>query len=160
MPKIIVTNTTPLLSLLKIGKLSLLKELYGCIYVPFAVYQEIESGKDKDYYADLSKIEWVKIEKIQSKEAKQYFFDLDDGETEVLILAQEKQADLIVLDEIMGRRYALQMDLNLTGTLGILLKGKQLGYIDKITPLLYELINKNSWINPKLMAKVIRMAGE
>jgi len=32
--------------------------------------------------------------------------------------------------------------------------------IDKITPLLYELINKNSWLNPKLVAKVIEMAGE
>ncbi|NOY96127.1 MAG: hypothetical protein GXO81_07065 [Chlorobi bacterium] len=40
----IISNTTPILSLLKIGKLYLLKELYGKIIVPFAVYQEIEKG--------------------------------------------------------------------------------------------------------------------
>jgi len=160
MHKKVIVNTTPILSLLKIGKLNLLKELYGCISVPFAVYEEIESGKDKDYYIDISRIEWIKIEKIHSNETKLYLFDLDDGEAEVLILAYEQQADLVVLDEIIGRRYALQLNLNLTGTLGILLKSKKEGYIDKITPLLYELINKNSWLNPKLVAKVIEMAGE
>ena len=129
----VVSNTTPLLSLLKIGKLNLLKELYGCVSVPFAVYQEIEAGKDKDYYIDISKIEWITIEKIHSEESKSYFFDLDEGEAEVLILAHEQQANLVILDEIIGRRYALQLDLKITGTLGILLKGKKLGYIDKIT---------------------------
>ena len=160
MPKKVVSNTTPILSLLKIGRLNLLKELYGCISVPFAVYQEIESGKDKDYYVDISKTGWIKIEKIHSKDSKLYFFDLDEGEAEVLILAYEQQADLVILDEIVERRYALQMNLNLTGTLGILLKAKNLGHIDKIKPLLYELTNKNSWMNPKLIAKVIEMAGE
>jgi len=160
MHKKVISNTTPILSLLKIGKLNLLKKLYGYISVPFAVYEEIESGKDRDYYVDISKMEWIKIEKIHSNESKQYLFDLDEGEAEVLILAHEQQADLVILDEIIGRRYAIQMNLNLTGTLGILLKGKKYGYIDKITPLLHELINKNSWINPKLAAKVIEMAGE
>ena len=160
MHKKIIVNTTPILSLLKIGKLNLLKELYGCVFVPFAVYQEIESGKNKDYYVDISKIDWIKIKEIHSKESKRYLFDLDEGEAEVLILAKEQQADLVILDEIIGRRYAHQMNLNLTGTLGILLKSKKLGYIEKIAPLLYELIDKNSWINPKLIAKMIEMSGE
>ena len=160
MHKKIVSNTTPILSLLKIGKLQLLKELYGCVSVPFAVFQEIESGKDKDYYVDISKIEWIKIETIKAVESKSFFFDLDEGEAEVLILAFEQQADLVIMDEIVGRRYATQMNMNLTGTLGVLLKGKQNGHIYKITPLLNELVNKNSWIAPKLIAKVVEMAGE
>jgi predicted nucleic acid-binding protein len=156
----VVSNTTPLLSLLKIGKLNLLRELYDHISIPLAVYNEIEAGKDKDFYIDLRGIKWIKIEKINTIDSKLYLFDLDEGEAEVLVLAHEQEADLVILDEIMGRRYARQMNLKLTGTLGILLKAKQIGLIDKITPLLNELISKGSWLNPALVAKIIEMAEE
>jgi predicted nucleic acid-binding protein len=156
----IISNTTPVLSLLKIEKLDLLNKLYGSISIPQAVYYEIEIGKDKEFYTDLNKIEWINIEKIQVNESKLYLFDLDAGETEVLILAHEQRADLVILDEIMGRRYAQQMNFKLTGTLGILLKAKKLGYINKITPLLNELIDKGTWLNPKLVEKIIKIAGE
>ncbi|MFT4202855.1 MAG: hypothetical protein QM610_02980 [Chitinophagaceae bacterium] len=65
MPKI-VSNTTPVISLLKIGKLHLLKDFYGEILVPQEVFNEIEAGQNKEFYTDLSKIEWIKIEKIQN----------------------------------------------------------------------------------------------
>lgn len=55
MPKV-VSNTTPLISLLKISRLDILRELYKEITIPFAVYQEIEAGKSKDYYQDLSNV--------------------------------------------------------------------------------------------------------
>ena len=50
----IVSNTTPIISLLKVDKLNLLKELYAKIIVPKAVYLEIEDGKEKPYYHDLT----------------------------------------------------------------------------------------------------------
>ena len=56
MPKV-VSNTTPILSLLKIGKLDVLKELYGKVIISQAVYREIEAGKDSDYYVDVSKLD-------------------------------------------------------------------------------------------------------
>jgi len=156
----VISNTTPILSLLKIEKLNLLQNLYKTILIPEAVYNEIETGKDKEFYADLSKIDWIKIEKIHSYDPKFYIFDLDAGELEVLILAHEKQADLVILDELIGRRYAKQLNLTLTGTLGILLKSKELGLIREITPLLEELMRKGTWLNPRLVAKAIEMAGE
>ena len=45
----VISNTTPIISLLKIGKLFLLKELYEKIIVPEAVYNELEKGKNRDY---------------------------------------------------------------------------------------------------------------
>ncbi len=79
MPKV-VSNTTPIISLLKLSQLDILKELYSKISIPFAVFQEIEAGKNKGYYQDLSKIDWIKIIKIQDKQALKYFLDLDAGE--------------------------------------------------------------------------------
>jgi len=156
----IISNTTPILSLLKIDKLEILKELYGKIIIPYAVYLEIENGKHKKYYKDLRQEKWIIIKEITDKKSRIFFLDLDEGETEVLILAKELGADLVILDEIIGRRYAKMLQINLTGTLGILLKAKEKRIIKTIKPLLIELIKKGTWLNKKLMDKVLEIAEE
>lgn len=100
----VISNTTPILSLLKINKLSILKEIYGKVIIPFAVYEEIESGIKKPYYQDLTKFDWIEIKKISNPKDLLFFIDLDKGEAEVLILSQELDADLVIIDEILGRR--------------------------------------------------------
>ncbi|MEQ6118192.1 DUF3368 domain-containing protein [Reichenbachiella sp. MALMAid0571] len=129
----VISNTIPILSLLKIDKLWILKELYQQIIIP---------------------------EAVSNKDFGTLFFDLGAGESEVLILAKEKQADLVILDEIMGRRYAKQLDLKLTGTVGVLLKAKQLNIISSIKEMLMELSVKGTWLSPKLISKSIELAGE
>jgi len=156
----IITNTTPILSLLKIDKLNLLKRLYGGVTVPNAVYEEIEKGKHKSYYKDLKQVDWITIEHIKNPDSLTFFVDLDKGEAEVLILAKEQNADLVILDEIMGRRYAKQLELNLTGTLGVLLKAKKKGIISSIREILKELTEKGTWLNPKLIKKLIDLSKE
>ena len=156
----VVSNTTPILSLLKIGKLDLLQKLYGKIKIPNAVFREIEAGKDRDYYTDITKLSWIEIIPIQSNSARLYLFDLDDGEAETIILAQEQAADVVIIDDKLGRRYAAQINIPITGTIGILLKAKERGLITAVTPLLYELRNKSSWINDSLLTKAISLAGE
>lgn len=159
MPKVIV-NTTPILSLLKINRLNLLRDLYGTVTIPLAVYHEIEAGKDTAFYTDLIQITWIKIEPIPKTDAPFYLFDLDAGEAEVLILAHKQHADLVVLDETIGRMYAKWMNLKLTGTIGILLKAKAQGLIGQIAPILTELKEKGSWLSPALIAKTLELAGE
>ena len=156
----IICNTTPILSLLKLNKIDLLKELYGIVIVPFAVFQEIEEGKEKPYYQDLTSLDWIDIRNIMNPHSKENLIDLDDGEAEVLILAKEIDADLVILDEIIGRRYAKRFDINLTGTIGVLLKAKEKGLITSIKILMEELVEKGTWLNPKLISKVIKMANE
>ena len=156
----VISNTTPILSLLKINKLEILKELYGQVIIPNAVYQEIEEGKHKEFYKDLKKIDWLIIKDIKDPNSREYFVDLDDGEAEVLILAKELNADLVILDEILGRRYAKVLEFNLTGTLGVLLKAKEKGIIKSLKELLTELTEKGSWLNPKLIKEVLKISKE
>ena len=156
----VISNTTPILSLLKIDKLEILKELYEQVIIPNAVYQEIEEGKHKEFYKDLKKIDWLIIKDIKDPNSRKYFVDLDDGEAEVLILAKELNADLVILDEILGRRYAKVLDYKLTGTLGVLLKAKEKGIIKSLKVLLTELTEKGTWLNPKLIKEVLKIANE
>ncbi len=159
MPKVI-TDTTPILSLLKINKLYLLRELYKQIIVPHAVFREIENGKQKPYYQNLMHTDWIKIEYLKNPASLDFFIDLDAGEAEVLILAKEMNADLVILDEILGRRYAKQLGLNMTGTIGILLKSKEMGLINSINGLLTELSEKGTWFNPKLIKMALKLSNE
>ncbi len=159
MPKI-VSNTTPIISLLKLSRLDILKDLYSDISIPYAVYQEIESGKNKSYYQDLTKLSWINIVKIQDRNALKYFLDLDAGEAESIVLATELRADLIIIDEKLGRFYAKHADLKVTGTIGILIKAKQQGIIKNLKPLLYELIEKNVWISENLISEILIQVNE
>src|SRR5690554_2032305 len=159
MPKV-VSNTTPIISLLKIGSLSILKDLYNKIYIPKEVYNEIEKGKNKTYYKDLSKIDWIKIKKIKDKKSLSYFLDLDKGEAETIVLANEINADLVIIDEKLGRYHAKHANLKVTGTLGILLKAKKQGKIKSVKKLLDELKDKGIWLNDKLVERVIKLANE
>lgn len=156
----VVTNTTPIISLLKLNKLEILRQLYQNIYIPVAVYNEVEAGKTTEYYKDLSKIDWIKIEKIKDENAVKYFLDLDLGEAEAIVLATELKADLIVLDEKLGRYHAKHADLKITGTIGILIKAKKEGLISELKPLLNELSEKNVWISEKLKKVILEKVKE
>ncbi len=159
MPKV-VSNTTPIISLLKLERLELLQLLYSRINIPTAVYREIEAGKSKDYYRDLSTIEWIDIIEIKDSQAVKYFLDLDVGEAEAIVLATEIEADLIIMDEKLGRFHAKHADLKVTGTIGILIKAKTEGLIDKLKPLLNELTEKEVWISEKLKKRILVEVGE
>lgn len=159
MPKV-VSNTTPILSLLKIDKLDLLKELYDEIIVPQAVFDEIEKGKHKAFYIDLEKIEWINIQRIQDKKSLTYLIDIDKGEAETIILANEIGADLVIIDETLGRFHAEHAGLKITGTLGILLRAKASGIVKQIKPLLYEMKEKGIWLSDNLIEQVLEIAKE
>ena len=60
----VVSNTTPLISLMKINKLFILEELYNEIIIPQEGYGEIQIGKNKQYYMYLSKVKWSYIKQI------------------------------------------------------------------------------------------------
>jgi len=156
----VVSNTTPIISLLKLNRLEILKNLYNEVIIPNAVYLEIENGKHKEYYQDLSKISWIRIQKIQDKLSLKYFLDLDAGEAEAIILATEIGADLIIIDEKLGRFHAKHAELNVTGTIGILMKAKNIGIIKNIKPLLIELSEKDVWISNLLINEICKLSNE
>ena len=55
----VVVNSTPLISLYKINKLNLLKEIYGSIYVPYGVYEELSI---KDKYNFLNELDFINLD--------------------------------------------------------------------------------------------------
>jgi predicted nucleic acid-binding protein len=159
----VVSNTTPILALLRIEKLDLLRELYGRIMVPEAVYNEIEAGKNTGIYMDIATLDWISIEKIQNAAQTNpppELARLDLGETEAIMLTLEQNADLLIIDEKHGRECANCLNIPITGTVGVLLRAKQRGMIPEIAPLLERLVSAHSWLNKHLIADALALANE
>ena len=129
-------------------------------HIPQEVFNEIEAGKHKKYYLNLLTFEWIKIEQIQDRKSIAYFLDLDKGEAEAIVLATESEADLILLDESLGRFYAKHAGLRVTGTIGILVKAKKQGLISELKPLILELKDKGVWLSESLIERILELANE
>lgn len=150
----VISNTTPILTLLKISRLDILKKLFKKIIIPFGVYEEIEAGKNKEFYVDLKSINWIEIENI--KEDRELLFELDKGEAETIILAKEIKADLVLLDEKLGRKYAKMYDLRVAGTLGVLIEAKKKGIVENLNITIENMKSKGIWLSEKIIQEVLR----
>jgi len=134
MPEVIA-NTSPLQYLFQLGLLRLLPELYGEVLVPGAVAMEVHSGRARGVaLPDLDSLDWLRICGTQSAAVLALAAGLGAGEREVLALAVERTDPLVVLDDALARRFALRLNLRLTGTLGLRLKAKRAGRIEAIRP--------------------------
>jgi uncharacterized protein len=67
---------------------------------------------------------------------------------------------LVILDDALARNYAQQMSIKLTGTLGILLKAKQSGYITQIAPILEQLDTLRFRLSPATRTAILKLAHE
>lgn len=129
---IVVSNSTPLIALSKIGRLELLKEYFTEIMIPEAVYEEVVvSGGDLHGAKEVEEAAWIKMRKIQNDLAlKTLETSIGRGEAESIVLAKEVTSDLLLIDDADGRRIAQGMGLKITGTVGILLMAAKQGRID------------------------------
>jgi uncharacterized protein len=160
---IVVSNTTPLVGLAVIGRFELLSQLFGKIYIPQAVYDEAvvhgrEAGgaREEGLSAD-----WVEVVPVQDRLAVQVMLDeLDLGEAETIVLAREIAADWVLMDEKKGRRKLNELRLDKVGTVGLLLKAKQLGLLPHIRSDLLKLRQNSFSLSQSVVDSVLRQAGE
>ena len=154
----VIANTTPLISLADIGCFELLQKLYGEIVIPHAVLEELKSEPVKTLVRNSNFIHVMRISDYRTKRI--FSSRLHNGEVEVLLLAEEQDADLLLMDDNAAKKTAKFMGFKVTGTLGVLLKGKQEGYIREIKPLLDKLIATGFYVKPEIMQYVLEEANE
>ena len=159
---IVVTDSTVLIGLAKLGRLTLLKEIFSKISIPEEVFKEaVERGKDKSGSDLIRESSW--IEKRTVKDKRQVNFltgNLDRGEAEVLVLAGEIEADLILLDEGKARKAATIAGFHVMGLLGLFILAKNIGLIHEVRPLINELMAKNFRLSNRVIGEALKKAGE
>ena len=158
----VIVNTTPLIALCHVGQMDLLKKMYDEISIPEAVYKELADKKESICKKQVdASLDWIHVEKIENQMAKSMFkTQLHDGEVEVMILAKEKSADIVIIDDANAKKHAKYLKLPVTGTLGVLIKAKRQGYINELKPIIQEMIDKNIYISEKLMKLCLEQVNE
>ena len=157
----VVVNSTPLIALCKVGKLELLKLCYQEIIIPQAVYSEICAKNDAVEKQIRNNLSWIHIVSVQSdSDKKMYKAKLHAGEVEVMILAQEIDADLVIIDDGPARKTAEYLGLKLTGTIGTLIMAKQNGDLNAVMPVIDAIKENGFHIDGKLESMVRKLAGE
>lgn len=118
----VVCNSTPLIALSRIGRLELLKEYFGEVYIPQEVYNEVVTRGGGLFGAkEVASVDWIKVKEVTNRIAVDSLStNLDRGESEAVVLAKERNV-LLVIDDSEGRKIAESLGLKITGTIGLLL---------------------------------------
>ena len=161
MPCVIV-NSSPLISLGKIGQLNILNHLYGDIVIPNAVWAEIMTDKESKEAIELqSSLSWIRIVDIKNVQAKKLFkSQLHDGEVEVIILGKELGADILIIDDKLARNHAKYLGFNVTDTLGLLVAAKTKGIVSEIKPLIDKMVEAGIYVGEDLIKHCLKKADE
>jgi predicted nucleic acid-binding protein len=159
---IVVADSTPLIALASIDQFNLLKGLFGTVLIPEAVFREVVTrGRGRPGSEEVRKADWIKVQAPKDR-AKVVFLlsDLDEGEAEALVLAEEVSADWIIVDETKARLAAEFIHLHFIGTVGVLLLAKKVGKIPIVRPLLDHLKTNKFYISESTYSAILEQAGE
>jgi predicted nucleic acid-binding protein len=145
----VVADSTCLIGLERFGKLDLLPELFKPISIPQAV--DSEFGKTFD---------WLEIEPIRTTPLVTALrMVVGKGEAEAIELAVQTNR-LLITDDKQARSAARRLDLNIIGTVGILIRSKSSGLITAIKPILDDLEANNFYVSQGLLEEALKIAGE
>ena len=125
---IVVSDTSAITNLLKIGEVEILGSVFGRVIIPRSVRDEICGI---------------------------------DSQAKAIALALELSADYLLIDETEGRGIARSMGIRITGLLGVLLRAKQDGHIERVRPCIDRLVIEARFrLSEDLIKAVLYQAGE
>lgn len=78
---------------------------FGDISIPKAVYEEVTNNDLKES-KEVKNADWIKVVEVEEHEYIAFSSALGAGEAKAIALAIKQNADLILLDDLAGRRAA------------------------------------------------------
>jgi len=150
MDRIIISDTSCLIALSNIGMLHIVKDLYDEIIITSEVKAE---------FGEILP-DWIIVMQVRDK-LKQTDIEkrLDKGEASSIALALEIPNSILIIDEIKGRNIAKSVNIEIIGTIGILLLASNKGLINDVISVILKLTNNGFRLSDKLLDKIIEKYG-
>lgn len=162
----VVSDASVLICLGAVRQFQLLRDFYQEIVIPNAVWQEVAivagTRKGAEETLRANREGWLKVQTPGNRALVATLqTTLHTGEAEAIALASELGAALLLMDESDGRREAKALGLNVTGTLGVLMRAKRVGAVAVLKPLLDTLIGQHNFrLARNLYEQALREMGE
>lgn len=145
-----IANSSPLISLDRIGRLDLLSSMFVRLITPEEVAQEV---------GDLPT--FVTVERLSKPPLLRAFPPrIHTGEAAVILLGFEYPEAVLVLDDWYAREFAASRGLRMIGTIGLLLRAKAEGHIPEVSPIFSMLQEAGFRISPRVLSEALLLAGE
>jgi predicted nucleic acid-binding protein len=159
---IIVSDTSSLSALLRIGQLDLLKSLFFTIVIPEKVADELRQLPA--FGVDISSFEmadWISIKQPTDLALlEKLSLNLDEGEAQAIALAIELSADWLIIDELKGRQTATMLSINIMGLGGVLLLAKREGVLPSVKNILDQILSQTSFRMSAALIDKIQLAAD
>jgi predicted nucleic acid-binding protein len=151
MPEIVISDTSCLIVLSKIGELDLLRKRYSRVLIPLEVEQEFGDSLP----------EWILVIEPSHKSQEQVSpLNIDPGEKAAIALSLDHPGSLLIVDDEKARQAAERFHLTITGTLGILVKAKKAGLLQSIKPLIDQIMETDFRVSYSIIHQALVEAGE
>jgi predicted nucleic acid-binding protein len=145
----IVTDSTCLIALERLGRLDVLPALFEPVYAPPEVAREFGTP-----------LPWLEVVELADPDRVLFLSaSVDAGEAEAIALAKERGLK-VILDDLRARRLARRVGLEVLGTLGMLVRAKREGILEALRPLLDHLEGFGFHMTPELKEEALRLVGE
>lgn len=149
--RVVIADTSCLISLTRIDQLELLN----------ALYKEVSITKEIAVEFGVPLPHWVKVVGVKDAQyLKLLQNQLDLGEASALALALELEDVLLILDDLKGRKEAMRLGFDVTGTLGILLKAKQKGLLSSVRHQIEKLTSMGFRVSPQVQEQLLKLSEE
>jgi uncharacterized protein len=152
---IVVSDTTAVTTLLKVGMEDLLQELFGSVIIPQAVWDEVHA-----FHSQLP--DFVMLRAVaRADRLLAETIPLGRGEAEAITLAKEVNADLLLTDDLKARRVAVGLNLKCAGLLGLLVRAKQRGRLSSVREAIGVFETRGGlYLSDAVKNEALRLAGE
>ncbi|MCL5966713.1 MAG: DUF3368 domain-containing protein [Deltaproteobacteria bacterium] len=156
-----VVNASPIISLARISRTSLLHELCDALVIPRGVAYEIGQGARNDPAR-----KWIRGAGARFLRGPVQVpplvaaWDLGLGESEVIAYAYSHPGCEAILDDRAARRCALSLGIRVRGTVALIVLAKKEGLISEAAPVLNQLVRAGFRIDRDIISAALSLAGE
>jgi len=148
---IVITDTSCLIALTKTGVLDILPQMYRRIIITSDIVEEF--GETLPQWIEVMAVPDPKYQHMLEK-------SLDTGEASAIALAVALEDVLLVLDDLKARKEAKRLGLKVTGTLGVLFRAKEKGFIPALKPHIEKLQASDFRISPDVVKELLTLSKE
>lgn len=156
--KLVIADSSALISLGHVGQIELIEKVFGEFYIARAVWEELNKYDnpefDKRILLDLES----RVMTIKSR--NHLSMVMDYGESESVILYDELVADFLLIDDQRARVIAESLQINCIGSIGLLIKAKDKGFISAVRPIFEIWVATGRYFSIKLLNKILDTLGE
>jgi len=163
---LVVSDTTCIKHLIEIRETKILSEQYTKIFIPSAVEVEL---RDYDILVEQHS-SWLVTKPVKNRSLVGIYIatkiprkdrNLDPGECEAFVLAQELKADILIVDDLPAYQFFEdKFEGEISRTLRVILQAKEQGIIPNVTDIKSKLISNGFFVKPNVWISFLKAAGE